>query len=308
MKSIIKELQEKAHNVEIPVEQVVRFALIVAQRLGLADFKKFLLAELNGYAKDTEIPNYRIIYTTLEGWNHLRGVWLPVNLGIPQLQMEMTTCQLHQPIGELERQAQSHSKGMLSIPLRKDQEEHIKMNLEPRVPPSRVTRLFHVSQVQNIVSKVRNTIFIRSVELEDAGVAGMEGDELIFSEKEKEAARQAPTMNYYAENQIIVHSMQASQIQQAAESSSQSYSVSPDIEVISKIVTEIKDAIAALDLTKELLSEIEADLESLNAQIKSPYPKKTILEGAVTSLIRIFGSVPGEVAAGIVLKLLGIYG
>lgn len=78
MKSIIIELQSLASDNNCPLSTLLRKSLIVATKLNLIDFKKWINDELNGYDQKNEIPTYREVTGELKTWNPYNGIWMPI--------------------------------------------------------------------------------------------------------------------------------------------------------------------------------------------------------------------------------------
>ena len=60
MSSLVLELQAGALNSSVSVLDLLRKALVVAKKLGVEDFQKWIELELDGY-KQIPIPEYRLI-------------------------------------------------------------------------------------------------------------------------------------------------------------------------------------------------------------------------------------------------------
>src|SRR5262245_59228575 len=57
--SLLREIQAAVMDSTTPLPAVLRKCMILAARLGHAPFKEWVEAELNGYAKNAELPAYR---------------------------------------------------------------------------------------------------------------------------------------------------------------------------------------------------------------------------------------------------------
>jgi hypothetical protein len=113
MGSLIDELQRKVFDKTLPTSEALRFALLVARKLKLTDFSKWIDAELNGYAKDSEIPTYRHLPSRIQGLNHIRCEWQPIAM------QGYSSHPVGQSIGELENLLE-HTRsegGHLIVPL-----------------------------------------------------------------------------------------------------------------------------------------------------------------------------------------------
>ena len=77
MSSVVLELQQEALNKSVPVTDLLRKAYVVARKLKISEFEKWISNELSGYKNSDEIPDYRQTKGTVEAWNPYHG-WQPV--------------------------------------------------------------------------------------------------------------------------------------------------------------------------------------------------------------------------------------
>lgn len=308
MKTLIQELQDKVLNEDCAVLDVLRLSLYVSRKLKLLDFERWVNSELNGYVDSEEVPLYRSIPCRLKGFNHIRREWQPIDFSdIGKAELFAKT-PLSQPIGELEKlSADSLSKNsMLIVHLPVKLENQIKDGLCSGCAPQEIALHIDSRHVMGIVDKVKSLILKWALDLEEAGVMG-EGRN--FSDQEKKSAKaiSITNNNYNGEVQSIIQSMQNSQLLQGNRGSTQSFTQKPlDVAAIMRLVDEIKKDVDSLDLTTDKKAEIDADFSALNAQVKSPNPKVSIIKEALYSLRNIFENITGEVGAAVLIKLSGI--
>ncbi len=119
--------------------------------------------------------------------------------------------------------------------------------------------------------------------------------------KPDEETRYFPPINY-----IRVEQMIGSQIQQGTSQSSQvlTYTTN-DIDAIAKFVTNMKSKLTELELSKDKRAEVEADLETIESQIKSPRPKPSVIKECLVSLRAILEGVVGNVVAALLMQQIG---
>jgi len=190
MASLIEQLQADATSAQVPVTELLRRAKLIAAKLGLEDFRKWVDAELNGYSSDTEAPAYRKVSGTPMWLHQIRG-WLPINFMSTAANDEvlMSNRMVTQPIGELENLVlrggqffdMTFSAGIAA-------EVSRVMGAEPTQVVTRVNQ----SQISGILDGVRNALLDWSIKLEQAGIIG-EG--LVFSHDERVKA-QEPAVVY----------------------------------------------------------------------------------------------------------------
>ena len=77
MEGIVLELEREALDENVGIEALLRKAYLVARKLKLTDFEKWINNEQNGY--EGEVPEYRMIGGEYKALNPYRG-WIPVVL------------------------------------------------------------------------------------------------------------------------------------------------------------------------------------------------------------------------------------
>ena len=79
MESLVLELQRKALSNETKVSALLRMALVVARKLDIGEFERWINLELNGYnnENDDDVPQYRKFQAQLRVWNPYHG-WQPL--------------------------------------------------------------------------------------------------------------------------------------------------------------------------------------------------------------------------------------
>ncbi|MEO0541525.1 MAG: hypothetical protein AAFZ80_11770, partial [Cyanobacteria bacterium P01_A01_bin.105] len=76
MNSLVLELQRDALDSSISVLDILRKAYVVARKLDIEQFQKWIELELNGY-NEHSIPDYRSVKGQLRAWNPYHG-WHPI--------------------------------------------------------------------------------------------------------------------------------------------------------------------------------------------------------------------------------------
>jgi hypothetical protein len=181
MASLVAELQAEALNSSVPVDDLLRKAKVVAEKLDIRDFADWIERELTGYKKLDEYPGYRKVQGEFQAFNPYRGSWQPIIFDNPeQAKWAFEPRLLNSPVGELEgRSSDKYDVGFRLEP-------SFKAKIIKLVgSPTDVRCLLNRSQVLGIPSQVRNKILDWSLRLARAGVLG---DGLSFSQPEKERA------------------------------------------------------------------------------------------------------------------------
>lgn len=199
MTGIVLELQQEALSKEVDVITLLRKAYLIARKLKLTEFEKWISLEQNGYSINEEIPQYRHVTGEVKAWNPYHG-WIPVvfNRDTP-----LDEHRLRDSIANLANVYENSKGGYCLLYFPPEINAYLSKNSSFQTKYA-----LHVSlnQIYNVIEQVRNKILEWSITLEENGIIG-EG--LQFSSEEKQKALDTPavvsyTNNFYAE----VHDLQ----------------------------------------------------------------------------------------------------
>ena len=79
MSSIVLELQNEVTKSDCDIVNVLRRAHLIAVKLNLKEFDKWISCELNGYKEGDIIPEYRKVKGILKAFYQFKG-WIPVTI------------------------------------------------------------------------------------------------------------------------------------------------------------------------------------------------------------------------------------
>ncbi len=112
-----------------------------------------------------------------------------------------------------------------------------------------------------------------------------------------------PTHYFPPINIIYVHTMNNSQIQQGTQNSSQSLSITQnEKDRIVELIKEIRNHVSSLP--DENKKDIEGDLETIEAQLKTSSPKKSIIKESLNSLRNILEQTGATVIAQKIITIM----
>ncbi|HVS69752.1 MAG TPA: hypothetical protein VHQ47_00685 [Phycisphaerae bacterium] len=178
--SIIRELQGLAAETG-NVSELLRKAFIVAVKLRLDEFRKWINLELNGYVGDEVLPAYRVLPASVHAWNPVRG-WIPIIFQEDgPLYRFVSSARMGKSIGEIDELLKSDSTFFVSKFAPKIAAILMSEQRLPMEPSQHISR----SGLASILDAVRNTILDWSLKLEEEGIIG---DGMTFSDSEKEKA------------------------------------------------------------------------------------------------------------------------
>jgi len=299
LNSIVIELQNEALNKNVSVSDLLRKAYVVARKLGIPEFEKWTLNELNGYNDVKDIPEYRQIKGIVKAWNPFHG-WQPVIFHDHKIEEALSKRPCGQAIAEIESLLSSKSKnGTLQMPFTAEAEQQLRRAIGY---DTSITLIVPSISLVRIVDAVRTIILNWSLKLEEDGILG-EGLSFTASEREKASKIAYSVNNFYGPVSNL-------QIQQGTAYSTQISSVQKfDINALREFVEEIKRKWNELVLAQEVKQELQAEIQTLEVQLASPKPKRSIIRKSLMSIRRILESAGGGLAAQLIMqKLIALLG
>ncbi len=299
--SIVLELQHEALEEEIQTSSLLRKALVVAKKLRLTEFELWANKELSGYTATDTCPEYRMLRGEVKAWNPYHG-WVPVYFGDAEMAEAYSTRGCGQAIPELEGMLPSLQKpnGVFVMPFSKQ----IELSLIKEIDPlSRPTLHIPPTSALGIIQAVKTIILKWTLQLESDGILG-EG--LTFSPKEQAKATSSSVShvtNFYG-------SVGQSQIQQQSPHAIQ-INAGDDvivadaiyIEQVKGLVPKVKDAIEKLGLDKDQVDEVKAEIDTVEAQIRSPKPKRATIRSSFETIQRILEGAAGGAGGQLIYEI-----
>ena len=190
MEGIVLELEREALDENVGIEALLRKAYLVARKLKLTDFEKWINNEQNGY--EGEVPEYRMIGGEYKALNPYRG-WIPVVLPANVAKV-IAKVPLHNSISSL-CDVYNTSEGSISFTVGAEITEFLNKSSDGF--DTKFSFYSSRSEIYRIISTVRNKILDWALLLEENEIFG-EG--MTFTEKEKEIASTTKVINNYTNN------------------------------------------------------------------------------------------------------------
>lgn len=204
MAKIVIELQHEALKSDFDIMNLLRKAYLVARKLKLQEFEDWVNNELNGYKDLDKIPDYRLLRGEIKAWNPYNG-WIPVILqdDNEKITTHLASDSLANLINVYENSGNKMAVLQFSATIN---------NLLSKCMgfDTKYALMIGTNQIYSIIERVRNIILDWSITLEENGILG---DELQFSDAEKEIANKMPIINHYTNN--FYGTVSETQIQQA---------------------------------------------------------------------------------------------
>ena len=296
MSSIVLELQREVIREGCDVLNLLRKAHVIAAKLNLEKFDKWVLSELNGYKNKDSIPEYRSINGSLKGWNPYHG-WLTVTLLDKSLEKVLCTKKEGESLGAL-IELEKKSDGFFLIYFNAELNSIVN-SLREFPLPTRYSLHCSSHQIKSIVEHVKNTILEWTIRLETEGILG---EEMQFNSEEKESAKRiTQTINIYGSANVINGDAPNSAIVAGNENT---------VTYTSKVlnaVSEIESSLNNEDISsedKETAIEMISDIKEKVSQEK----KSSILRSAFIGLLDFVSGVGASLTAALIQsKIQGLF-
>lgn len=190
MGGIVIELQREALDEKNSIESLIRKAYLVAKKLKLKEFEEWLNQEQNGYKK--EIPEYRNITGEIKAWNPYHG-WIPMILSAKVADI-VSRRPIPNSISSL-LDVYNSSEDRVAFSVNGAMTEFF--NNSTDFMPTKYAFFVPKSELYRIMSTVRNKILDWALLLEENGIVG---NEMTFTDVEKQIAIDTPVINNYINN------------------------------------------------------------------------------------------------------------
>lgn len=212
MDGIVLELQREALSSNGDILSLLRKAYLIAKKLTLTDFEEWITCELKGYAVPHSIPQYRLLRGKVEALNPYRG-WIPVIFNANE--SNLSIYEARDSIANILDVYNKSTSGFVVV----DFPDSINSFLNEHGSAPFLAK-YHLqlsaSQLFSIIESVRTSILDWALALESNGIMG---ENLHFSEDEKEIATKSPTICNYITN--VYGNVSNSQFQQGTTNSEQ---------------------------------------------------------------------------------------
>lgn len=298
MAGIVLELQKEILSSNCDIVNVLRKAHLIAVKLRLSDFDRWIQYELNGYPNKESCPEYRKVRGTLKYLNQFYG-WSPIIIQNNEIEKIICERKMTNSISEIVSLSNS-SENDLIAELSGEESAFLDKNCNMLIPQRYA---LHISStaVKDIEEKVKNTILEWTLKLEEEGIIG---ENTMFTEKEKNCATNIPQTvnNYYGPTSVINSTSGNAQIV-----SGNGNTVSFPYDKVKDVVDEVAKSISALNLSKDDMETITELLSDIKLKIEEE-KRPAILKAALIGLKDFLSNVGASVAAGIIqAKIQGLF-
>ena len=300
MSSLVLDLQKETLNPKTRVADLLRMALVVARKLKLEEFEKWIESEINGYAEAKGVPPYRILTGQPVVVDPVQGPVL-MHFSDPESAKRLSTLNINYPVSRIESNFKDADDPNVALIITYTPEFGAYLMREMRCPYQPGVRL-EVAQFRGILDAVRNIVLKWTLDLENDNILG-EG--MTFPPKDKKAAA---SHTYHIRN-YIGH-ITGSQVQQDTQFSAQTRSNETyDPGDLKRLAQTLKKNLEQIQVSREEKSELQAQIDTIAAQMKSRTPKGSTIRTGLSSIKNILEGAPGgALAEGIVEQIKTILG
>lgn len=211
MSSVVIDLQRECLDGNTDIVDLLRKSLLVARKLKLSDFEIWVRNELNGYKSTDEVPDYRIIFGQLKGFNPYHG-WVDTVLPDNEIENMINNQSIIDSIPKIQMMLKSKDQ-MTIIPLNSELCALISQFFNHE---TRYAIFIDKGALYDIIEKTKSLILDWSITLEENGILG---ENPRFSEKEKNIAKINHTISNYIN--IFYGEVSKPQLQQGTDNSTQ---------------------------------------------------------------------------------------
>lgn len=183
MTSLVLELQNLASSSSSTLPELLRKAKLVAFKLGLDDFQRWIDCELEGYKDHKDVPDYRVVICELRAVHPFHGLQ-QIDFNNSEYANMFRKIRIQQGVGNLVGVMAASDDGIAQIPLVEAEKQWIANHLRSPTRMS-IIRQYGINQIAGILDVVQTKLLNWSLELEKQGILG-EG--MTFSKEEKERA------------------------------------------------------------------------------------------------------------------------
>jgi hypothetical protein len=300
IKEIINELSDKNPN----LENVLMKTKILLHKLGEKSLVHWVNNELNGYSKEEQIPEYRIIHTRVLGtvtngytarWNNYP---LPISHLKPSLQENFTTAKLSESIASLEHLASSDSD-TLSKPIQPEFCPILSKGLADGIVVEVARQDIGKSQIINVLTQIRSRLLDFVLDLSDKIPEETTEEEVKKMSKEINAGNLFNNAMFGDNATIVLGDHNTQSIKNIA--------IKNDFNKLAEILRANK--VSEEDITK-LQSAIKSDVDNVDHANKEYGPNvkgwvKTMLAKAVDSTWQINLGVASSLIASALSSYYG---
>lgn len=298
MSSLVLELQKELLDSGCDVFHALRKAHVIAVKLKLNDFDRWIQNELNGYKGNyKDVPDYRQMKGQLKAKNPYHG-WIPIMFSDNKTENALSCMPAYESLAELLEVKKGSKDGNFFYGFPAEQSQMIiKMSNMP--VPMQIGLFISTHHIAEVVERVRNCLLEWTLKLEAEGILG-EG--MMFNQEERTTAQTIPQQinNYYGT--VVNGDIRNSQVV-SGNNNTISYNAGDAANAIKEIRKSLEcEKISENDMESAI--EILEDISDKIGQDKKP----GIIKAALVGLKDFALTVGADVTAALIAaKIQGLF-
>ena len=290
MSSIVLELQEAAYTSNTSLSELIRKAYFIAKKLDLESQSEWLRKELNGYKEGDDIPEYRILNSSIQAkaWNGWISVIDPSGFFDS---LKKVPC-VHS-IGEVEVIYQAEGTAYMKYP-----DTTIQLLMEATRNDTDFRGKIPVNEYLRVLDTVRNDILDWALDLEKKGILG---ENLSFTKAEVMKAQNiySTTNNYNGDmTKSQIHNNNSGQL-------ITNYNETLDPCLLKEFIEELKERKNLINFdSSESRIDFEKQITIVNEEVNSAVPQNGKIFSALSIIKKIIEKVTSDIITRGILHTL----
>ncbi|MEZ5959259.1 MAG: hypothetical protein R3C30_02375 [Hyphomonadaceae bacterium] len=270
--SIVQKLLGDIADPSVTVSATLRTAKIIATKLGQADALVWINNELNGYSENMsadDLPSYRRLSGTWRAFDQHYG-WQTIHFPDPERERMFSQCPIGASLPNIEHGFKSKDDGGFAFHLTPEKKALMCKAIGRQTD---VQLDLDSASLHEIIDAVRGLLLDWALELEKAGVSGIDMD---FTAREKKDAA-VVTQHVFAQNAIVIGSMDGN----ASVNANQTATATLDIGAINAMVQQARACLGSLP--EKQREAVEPVLNEIEVEAAKPKPDRGLLRNLLTS-------------------------
>lgn len=293
MSGAVISLQKELVDSKCDIVSSLRKAHLIANKLKLVDFDKWILSELNGYqCEPKDIPDYRAVKGNLK-FQHPYYGWRPVLLEDSNIEKMICNQKMTESISSIIELGSNRKQNDILIYLSADASKFL--NRYSNAPFQTTFALFvSVHYLNAIADQVKNCLLEWTLTLEKKGIIG---EKMVFNSKESQAAQTVPQniTNYYGT--VVNGNVSNAQI-----STGNDNVLDQKIESMLELPQKIRDALNKENISTEDLATANEMVDDLEQKINGG--NKHIIKALLTGLKDFVLGVGASMTADLISQVI----
>ena len=290
--NIILELQNDIISRDCDVLNALRKAHVIASKLKLLEFDKWIQWELNGYNNVKDIPVYRVVLGELKALNPYRG-WIPVTITNATIAETICKQKVFDSVSALIDLYKRCDSGYVQYSIVGEALELLNQLFDFPIK-TQYALMISAHRIKEVIEKVKDCLLQWTIRLDGAGVRG---ENMSFSREEAENAKMitASTVNHFYGNTNYMNGT----IDRSSVTIGDGNNVVFNYDEYGEFLSKIKESLKQENLSQDDLDTTNEILNDIGKKIRTK-KKEAIIKSALAGLKDFLINVGASVTAGLI--------